>query len=389
MKSIFSNIAVSINKYIAHKATVVNHSAIIKDITQEGEISAGSRVTGIRTGQDMKTNKAYYIVAIAVSTLLITYLHYSTNETIHALHDIYRQLYYIPLVIGALVFGLRGAILSYMFVSLLYLPYMAGTWTGEILFESKRILYLLFSGIFSFLAGYLIDRDTRRKKEMEKERYLAGLGQVSSAIVHDLKNPLVTIEGFARRLQQGKGDSNTAIQAIVDSAKVMKSIVHDVLDFAKPIQLELKEEDAAQVIKKAGELCAGKAEERDVKLSLNIPDVPLSMYLDNVRMQRALANIISNAIEASGRGQDVAVSADRKEDSLLITIKDVGAGMDKEARESLFIPFFTKKSTGTGLGMPIAKKIIEGHKGEISIKSQMAKGTEVIISLPAIKQEAQ
>ncbi|MDA8084931.1 MAG: HAMP domain-containing sensor histidine kinase [Nitrospiraceae bacterium] len=331
----------------------------------------------------MTNSQKYSLAAIVLSALFITYLHYTTIESIHSLHDIYRQLYYIPLLIGALVFGLRGAILSYLFVSLLYLPYMAGTWTGGIMFETKRMLFLVFSGIFSYLAGYLIDRDSRRKKEIEKERYLAGLGQVSSAIVHDLKNPIITIEGFARRLQQGKGNVDTAAQAIMDSAKVMKNIVHDVLDFAKPIQLELKEEDAAHVIKKACELCTAKADEKEVKLSLDIPDVPQIMRLDSPHMQRALVNLISNAIEASEKGQNVSVSVDPKEDSLSITVRDAGAGMDKETRESLFIPFFTKKSTGTGLGMPIAKKIIEGHKGEIRVKSQPAKGTEVIVSLPA------
>lgn len=336
----------------------------------------------------MTKSKRYYIVVIVLSTLFITYLHYTTIESIHTLHDIYRQLYYIPLLIGALAFGLRGAILCYLFVSLLYFPYMAGTWTDGILFETQRVLFLLFSGIFSSLAGYLIDRGSRLKKEMEKERYLAGLGQVSSSIAHDLKNPLVTIEGFARRLQRGKGDFNAAIQTIIDSVEVMKNIVHDVLDFAKPIQLELKEEDAAHVIKKACELCMGKAEEREVTLSVNIPDVPLTIHLDSFRMQRALANLISNAIEASKRGQNVSVSADLMEDSLLITIRDAGAGMDKETSENLFIPFFTKKSAGTGLGMPIAKKIIEGHKGAIRVESQLAQGTEVIISLPAKQQAA-
>ena len=259
---------------------------------------------------------------------------------------------------------------------------MVGTWTGGVLFEAKRVLFLLFSGIFSSLSGYLIDRDSRRKKELEKERYLAGLGHVSSSIAHDLKNPLITIEGFARRLQQGKGDTNAAIQAIINAAEVMQKIVHDVLDFAKPIHLDLKEENATLAIKKACELCTGKAEEREVKLSLDIPDVPLNVYLDSVRMQRALANIVSNAIEASGRGQAVTVRADLKENYLLITIADAGAGMDKEARENLFIPFFTKKSSGTGLGMPIAKKIIEGHNGRIDIQSQVEKGTRVIVTLP-------
>jgi signal transduction histidine kinase len=330
----------------------------------------------------MNRRKTLYIISIAASASLITYLHYSTVEGIHALHDIYRELYYIPLLVGALAFGLRGAILTYLFVAFLYLPYMAETWTGAIFFETERVLFLLFSGIFSFLAGYLIDRDSKRKKEMEKERYLAGLGQVSSAIVHDLKNPLLTIKGFARRIQGEKGNVSTAIQAIIDSAEVMQNIVYDVLDFARPIHLELKEENAAYVIRKACELCTGKADEREVTILVNIPDVPMNMNFDRIHMQRALANLISNAIEASERGQNVSVSADTKEDSLSITIGDDGAGMDQETRENLFLPFFTKKSTGTGLGMPIAKKIIEGHGGKIDIMSHLGKGTRVILRLP-------
>ena len=330
----------------------------------------------------MTRNKKYYMAAIVLSSLFITYLNYSTIEKIHALHDIYRQLYYIPLLIGVLVFGLRGTILTYILVSILYLPYVAETWTGEILLEMKRVLFLLFAGIFSFLAGYLIDRDSKRKEKMGKERYLAGLGQVSSAIAHDLRNPLVTIEGFARRIQQGKGDKDAAIQVIIDSVAVMKRIVNDVLDFARPIQLELKEQNSGYVIKKACELCIGKAEERGVTIVIDIPDLPVKINLDSVHMQRALVNLIGNAIEASGSGQNVSVSADIKEDSLSIVIRDDGTGMDEETRENLFMPFFTKKSAGTGLGMPIAKKIIEGHDGTIDIKSHPGDGTQVIVSLP-------
>ncbi len=102
----------------------------------------------------MDRRKKLYITCIVSSAAIITYLHYSTVERIHALHDIYRELYYIPLLVGALAFGLRGAIFTYLLVSILYLPYMAETWTGSIFFETKRVLFLLFSGIFSFLAGY-------------------------------------------------------------------------------------------------------------------------------------------------------------------------------------------------------------------------------------------
>jgi signal transduction histidine kinase len=334
----------------------------------------------------MNGKKALYIIGIIASAFLITYLHYSTVVTIHALHDIYRELYYIPLLIGALAFGFRGAFLTYLFISILYLPYLIGSWTGQFLLDIKRILFLFFAALFSFVAGFLVDRDRKRKKQMERERYLAGIGEVASSIVHDLKNPLLTIQGFARRTEEGKGDPSVAARAILDSAEVMQGIVRSVLDFAKPMHLDMKEENVGDVIRKACELCREKAEEKAVDLSIRIPDVRWNIRLDSVQMQRALANLISNAIEASGRGQVVTVGTDSKGDFLLITITDRGAGMDKETLENLFIPFFTKKSAGTGLGMPAAKKIIEGHDGKIRIESRPGKGTQIIILLPFFKE---
>jgi two-component system sensor histidine kinase HydH len=330
----------------------------------------------------MAENKKSYIIVIVVSSLIITYLHYSTIETIHALHDIYMQLYYIPLFVGALVFGLRGALLTYLFVAILYLPYMAGSWTGHFLFETKRVVFLLFSGIFSVLAGFLVDRDRKRKKQMERERYLSGLGQAAAAIVHDLKNPLISLEGFARRVQEGKGDAAAAAGAIMESVQIMQDIVHNVLDFARPIGIEPQEIDARNVITRACELCSGKAGAKGVRLSVDVPDMPLDVIMDGIQVHRALANLVNNAIEASEAGQGVTVRAFPGEGYLSITISDEGSGMDGQTRENLFIPFFTKKMGGTGLGMPIAKKIIEAHRGRIEIRSRPGKGTEIALRLP-------
>jgi two-component system sensor histidine kinase HydH len=330
----------------------------------------------------MNEKKKYYIIAIVLSALLISLLHYSTYEPFHAMHDIYRQLYFIPLFIGALVFGLRGAMLTYLFVSLLYLPYIVESWTGHLIVETNRALFLLFSAVFSFIAGFLVDRDRRRKKQVERERYLAGLGRAASTLVHDLKNPLFAIQLLARRIEKGKGDPLAASRAILDSAEVMQGIVRDALDFARPIQLDRKEEDAGGIIRQACELCVGKATGKGVALSVDAPEGPLPISLDGARIKRALVNLISNAIEASGSGRNVVVSAGRGKDCLLIAIKDEGAGMDRETLENLFVPFFTTKSTGTGLGMPIAKKIIEGHGGAIDVESRPGKGTHVMIRLP-------
>jgi len=326
--------------------------------------------------------RKYAIIFIAFITLVITYLHYSTIPAIFELHDIYMEFYYIPVFLGGVLFGVRGAVLAFLFVLLTFIPYVLLHWSGDFLPEADTILHLALQGFFGLFAGFLIDRDRRRRKQMEKERYLTGLGQAATAIVHDLKNPLITIEGFARRIKEGKGEREGAAQAIMDAAGNMQKIVHDVLDFARPIRLELKEEDMRNVIARACDSCRAKTERWGINISTDLPDEPLNITIDSFNLERALINIINNAIEASEKGQDITVRTTAEKNHLVIGIRDHGSGMDRETLDNIFIPFYTKKNWGTGLGMCISKKIIEEHKGHIDIESRQGKGTEVTIMLP-------
>ncbi len=330
----------------------------------------------------MVNKKKYYIIVIAVFSLFIIYLHYTTSPGDHTSHNILTELHYIPLFLGALIFGLKGAILTFIFITALYLPYFFATWTDPFVSVLNRFVHILLSGLFAFIAGFLVDRERKHREQLEKNRYLAGLGQVATTIVHDLKNPLITILGFARRIRDGKGDINAASQAVINSAEDMQMTVHDVLDFNKPIQLVFKEDEVKNIINRTCECYRTKAEEKGVKLSINLPVNPVNIVIDRHHIERAIVNLINNAIDASSKGQNVIIKAESEKDCLVIRIKDYGSGMDKETLENIFIPFYTKKSTGTGLGMSIAKKIIEGHNGKIHIKSQPGLGTEVIIELP-------
>lgn len=289
---------------------------------------------------------------------------------------------YIPVLLGALLFGLKGAILTYLFTLVLYLPYIYATWTGIFIFEADRLLHLSLQGVFAFFAGFFIDRDRRHREQLEKERYLAGIGQVSTTIVHDLKNPLITILGFTKRIREGKGDIDSSTQVITESAQQMQKIVNDVLDFAKPIQLKIKEEDIRNVINRAYESCKTKADGQKVNIVVNLPADPVNIPMDSFYLERSIVNIINNAIEASHEGQDITIVTVPEKNYFIITIKDKGSGMDKETLNNIFTPFYTKKSGGSGLGMPISKKIIAEHKGKIYIDSQPEIGTEVTIRLP-------
>jgi len=329
----------------------------------------------------MVRKTVYLIVFVVVFTLVITYLHYSIFRE-KAPHVILEELYYIPLFFGALFFGLKGGLLVYLFVSAVYLPYLFGDWVSNILDLIDRLLHLLFSGMFALLAGFFIDRWKKYQRQLEKDRYLTGLGQIAATIVHDLRNPLISILGFAKRIRESKGDISTAAKVIEDSAQNMQRIVDGALDFARPIRLELKEEDIRRVVQRACDSCKMKAEERGVVLSMDVPTDPVNIKIDSFNLQRAIINLINNGIEASPKGESVIIAAKSDKNQVVIKLKDHGSGMDTETLENIFIPFYSKKNAGTGIGMTIAKKIVDEHNGNIRVKSRPGLGTEVIIELP-------
>jgi signal transduction histidine kinase len=336
--------------------------------------------------QKMLGHKRYYIIIIIVSTLLIISLHYM-NVSNHALHNIQTELHYIPLILGAIIFGLRGAIFTFIFLTVLYLPYFFSTWDDPVLSIINRLVHIALSGLIACLAGFLVDREKKYRRQSERDRYLAGIGQAATAIVHDLKNPLITILGFAKRIREGRGNIDTASQAVLSSAEKMQKIVHDVLDFASPIRLKLGNENIGTILKNAVDSCKLKAEDRQIMLTSDLSDEPDKIVMDSFQMERTLVNLINNAIEASGSGQSVSISATRDKDSIVIRIKDSGTGMDRETVENIFMPFFTRKPSGTGLGMAIAKKIVEEHQGTIHINSKKTSGTEVMIVLPYMQKK--
>jgi two-component system, NtrC family, sensor histidine kinase HydH len=318
---------------------------------------------------------------ILAFSLLVTFFHlwvFQNNPT----HIVLEELYYVPILVGALFFALKGALIACGFVSVLYLPYLFGPWAIGFLGLADRLLHLMFTWGFAFLAGYLIDRDRRIRRQLEKDRYLTGLGQAAATIVHDLKNPLMSILGFARRLKAGKGDLGSGLQTIIDSASQMENIVTDVLNFAKPVQLKTKDEDLRGIVEQATAGCKARAEAAGISLSSELPAEPIIISVDGLRLQRALTNLITNAIEASPEGREVVLLLKTTQEKLVIMVKDQGVGMDRETLENVFIPFFSKKAQGTGLGMAIAKKVVEAHGGQIFIRSQPERGTEVRIEFP-------
>jgi signal transduction histidine kinase len=292
------------------------------------------------------------------------------------------DLYYIPVIVGALAFGLRGAIVTYIFVVSLYFPYIFFVWRAKTLFLAEDCLHTLFFGVFAFFAGFLVDREKRYRKQLEKDAYLAALGRTAASVTHDLRNSLTVVTGFARRMLEKKGNTDAAIEAILNAAHTMHKIVDSTLDFAKPLQLTLQEVDIITVINHALDTCKTKAERHEVNVSLNLPSEPLLFAIDGFLFERALINLIDNAIEASEIGRTVTITVNPGKTYMTISIKDHGSGMDRETLKNIFMPFYTTKPNGTGIGMAITKKVIDHHQGTIRIDSKPGQGTAINIELP-------
>jgi signal transduction histidine kinase len=286
--------------------------------------------------------------------------------------------------LAGLIFGLRGALLTSLMVSLLYGVYMVIDWRGASLWLVDNSIHVIFPVVFSLLVDFLVNLRNANRRQLELNRYLSGLGQAAAVLVHDLKNPLLNVKAAIRRLEKGTGSSEDAIIAVNGAVEKMERIMGVALDSSKPLQLNRREEEAAALLRALLEVSTVKAEQEGVELTITVAEQPVMVMVDPVYLERALVNLVNNAIEASRRGQKVSIRLSRTSDKANIMIRDHGKGMDKETLKHLFIPFYSKKGSGTGLGMAVAKKIVEEHEGRIIVKSRPARGTAISVQLPVL-----
>ena len=334
-------------------------------------------------GQELETTKApvrqKLFWVIIVSILAITILQYQSDSS-SKFHELYRELYYFPILVSALRFGTRGALVCLAVILFTYIPYIFITWHTGWAEQAARIIELFFYLLFALGAGYFVDREQQIKQELERTRFVTSLGRITSSIVHDLKNPLISIIGLLNRLSRGKGDCRAYVPVLLQDAKKMERIVYDVLDFARPVQIKPELRNLHEIILSAIEMCREKGQKKEIKFQSDLDD-SIALNVDAFLIERALVNVISNSIEASPEQGVITITLKKKDGMASITVSDQGPGMDRETMKRCFEPYFSTKSSGTGLGLPIVKKIVEAHGGAISIDSPPSGGTVFTITL--------
>lgn len=243
---------------------------------------------------------------------------------------------------------------------------------------------------------------TRVEQLEERERLrdrLASLGEMAAGIAHELKNPLAGIEvmaGLLRRQVPASKDAQSLLADIISEAKLANAIVVEMIEFVRPIRLQVERTDVAEVLHQAITLAESKAARGEVVVDLQIAEQLPMLEVDQHQLCQVFINLVANAFDAlDGKGR-IAIAAtlgsideepafaqaQASTPTVVIEVSDNGPGVPADLTDRIFNPFFTTKPQGTGLGLAIVRKIVDAHDGQIDLDSSPETGTRFRVTLP-------
>lgn len=265
--------------------------------------------------------------------------------------------------------------------------------------EDARLLASAFNTLTDSIARF-------QKEAAQKER-LSSLGRLSTVIAHEIRNPLMIIRATLTSLRRDHVTPEDRLDAAADideETTRLNNLVSDVLDFAKPIRFDLAPANLNDVCRASAAAAWVAHDSSEVHLELDA-DMPVAIT-DAERLRTALVNILTNArhalqAAATARAEHsdrsgvavashpgVIVKTRYAAGRVAISVQDFGTGIGTDELAHIFDPYFTTRRKGTGLGLPIAKNIIEGLGGTITVSSKLREGTEIRLDLPLTAEAA-
>lgn len=245
----------------------------------------------------------------------------------------------------------------------------------------------LAAAVVMTLAAFILWRMSLRheqtRRRLEHERRLGVLGEMSAVLAHEIRNPLASLKGHAQllaeKLPPDSAERRKAERVIHETGR-LENLTTDLLDFVRTGPLELLSVDPAGLLQAAVEEVAPGG------FALDLAGAPRRWRLDSGRLRQALTNLLRNALQASPPGVPpttrVAVEAGR----LVFLIRDHGAGLPRGDEDRIFEPFFTKRTSGTGLGLAVARRVAELHGGSLTAGNHPQGGAEFRLALPPVKE---
>ncbi|MCF7805984.1 MAG: GHKL domain-containing protein [Candidatus Marinimicrobia bacterium] len=345
--------------------------------------------------------------------LIISVLHYSTTLTEAVFHDIYRRLYYIPIIIAAFRYQLVGGVGASVIISLIYLPHLISHWGISPEQGLNKLLELVLYNVVGILSGVLVTNQEKERQryedtanqldqslqelqaqskrliEMEENLRvadrLAVLGELTASLAHEVRNPLGSITGSAKLLANDElepEEKEEVAEILMKEAERMNQVVENYLSAARTEPKSRQKFQLNEVLTSVQRLLAEKTRKRNITFSMRLPNQPVNLTMDRNHLYQILINLLLNAIDAMPEGGTISLSATTNSGKLQLIVEDQGKGIPQEEVANVWNTFYTTKQEGTGLGLPIVKRIVEEYEGQISLESELDKGTKVTIIMP-------
>ncbi|WP_264740244.1 ATP-binding protein [Cytobacillus firmus] len=267
---------------------------------------------------------------------------------------------------------------------------------GLLLSSQKVMVPIVLMAIFSSVSYVLLTRFysyihslTHVFQELRQTEKLAAVGQMASAVGHEVRNPLAALRGFTQLQMEKHPEDQDRYKIMIEEIDRINLIADDLMILSKPRLPMFKRVELNAVINYVISIIHEQAANQNIRLETeNLESIP-KVQCDENMLKQAFINLVKNAMESMTEGGTILISAKVAEgDQVLISIKDEGCGIDAENMERVVDPFYTTKPDGTGLGLMVTKQIVDEHKAGITFESEKGKGTIVNLTIP-IEQPTQ
>lgn len=350
---------------------------------------------------------------------VLTGIHYTSYHYSVDYHLLLQFGYYIPVIYAAIRFGPFGGIGSGLLITILFLPFMTGfqmTMRTEAKY-TQWVEILLING-FGWFTGFLVDQERkatrslkhaleakevlvkklevealerqRLEEEIRRGERLTALGQLSAGLAHEIRNPLGIIRVTAQLLARERSED----QAVTEYCRVLQEetnrlnrLLTDFLNFARPKDPNRQVIRLDELLQEGSDTVKPLLEEAGVTIEPRITDVEgTTVEVDRDQMKQVILNLLINALEAQQECKDqggrIVIEGIRSEEWVGFAIIDQGPGISAEVIADIFNPFYTTKEKGTGLGLSIVHRILQQHRGRITLTNVSSGGVRAEVLLP-------
>ena len=237
-----------------------------------------------------------------------------------------------------------------------------------------------------------VEIERLHRTQMSRAEHMATLGEMATGLAHEIRNPLAGIAGVIEIIGRDLPTTSPARAVVKDVRQEIariNRIVTDLLQTARPHPPKVRKSDLNTTVEHAVMLGRQQGLSKAVEITLHKdPSLP-EVEHDSDQIHQVLLNLLLNALQAIDQKGKIAVTVERQQDTAVIEVVDNGRGISPELLPNIFRPFFTTKGDGTGLGLSLARRIVEDHQGRIDVTSTVGKGTTFAVVLPLQRAAAQ